>query len=342
MKTKRTSTKFTVADAVRDYTVEELKRFCHRNYIKVKESSRKEIFVQAVSNFILENVGTILSRLMIWDLEIVRDLVKIGPRKALGVGHSVLTYAEPALFLRCPYDEKKDCTWYVMSDDLREAIGSTAEDLLADESYRKKSELLQFLQGLKYVYGFVYTWDARAEFERCYPEYQGNNEVWRELMSSPNTLEDIHYYKGNPDKGILLCPMFDFIGEEILNILPTPEQQKLSRKTFSRQEILDAGAMPFPLFTCEPAQRLKEHLVEEWGIPDSMVVDNIMFDLWLFSQPIYDQPNKATELVKDYWSEDPEAVDKLIELVTEYLNATPCWELSGQSANDVGLFDEKK
>lgn len=214
MITKRYKTKYVVADAVRDYTVKDLKRFCHRNYIKVKESSRKEVFVQAVAAFTLENVGTILPRLMVWDLEIVRDLVKIGPRKALGIGHSVLTYAEPALFLRCSYDEKKDCWWHVMSDDLRVAIGTTADDLLTDASYRKKSELLQFLQGLKYIYGYVYTWVARAEFERCYPEYQGDNEVWRELMSSPNTLEDIHFYRGNPEKGILLCPMFDYVGPE--------------------------------------------------------------------------------------------------------------------------------
>ena len=334
MKTKRCSTKYTVADAARDYTVKYLKRFCHRNYINVKESSRKEVFVQAVANFILETVGLILSRLMIWDLEIVRDLVKIGPRKALGVGHSVLTYAEPALFLRCSYDEKKDCMWYVMSDDLREAIGTTADDLLADASYRKKSELLQFLQGLKYIYGDVSTGDARAEFERCYPEYKGNNEVWRELMSSPNSLEDICFYKGNLDKGIMLCPMFDFVGDEIIDILPNPEQQKQSRKIFTCQEILDAGTMPFPLFRCKPAIHLKKHLTKEWDISDAWLVDNLLFDFWLFNQPIYNKPNKAAELVRGHNFENQDMIDELIVLVNEYVNATPCWALSGHSVNE--------
>ena len=333
MKTKRKSTKYTVADAARDYTVKDLRLFCCKNYLHVKKSSRKEVFVQAASNFVLENVGTILSRLMIWDLEIVRDLVNIGPAKALAVGHSVLSYAQTALFLRCSYDKKKDCKWFVMSDDLREAIGSTAEDLLADESYRKKSEMLQFLQGLKFIYGDVYTWDARAEFERCFPEYRSNNEVWRELMSSPNTLEDMCFYKGDLDKGILVCPMLDYVSPEIIDVLPTPEEQQHSRKEFSRQEILDAGNMPFPFFTCEPALRLKEYLTEEWGISDAWLVDNLMFDLWLFSQPIYDQPNKAAELVKEYRSEEPKMVDELKEYVTEYVNATPCWALSGHSIN---------
>ena len=149
MKTKRAKTKYTVADVARDYTVKDLQRFCRKNYLNVKKSSRKEVFVQAVADYVLENVGAILSGLMKWDLEIVRDLVQIGPGKALAVGHSVISYAETALFLRCTYDEKKDCTWYVMSDDLRESIGSKAEELLADASYRKKSEMLQFFQGLK-------------------------------------------------------------------------------------------------------------------------------------------------------------------------------------------------
>lgn len=334
MKTKRSKTKYTVADSVRDYTVKDLQRFCRKNYLNVKKSSRKEVFVQAVADYVLENVGSILSGLMIWDLEIVRDLVQIGPGKALAVGHSVISYAETALFLRCSYDEKKDCTWYVMSDDLREAIGSKADELLADASYRKKSEMLQFLQGLKYLYGFVYTWDAQADFERCYPEYKGNNEVWRELMSSPNTYEDVRFYRGNPEKGILICPLMDVVSPEIIDMLPTPEEQQQSRKVFTRQEILDAGNLPFPFFTCEPAIRLKEYLSEEWGISDAWLVDNLVFDLWLFSQPIYDQPNKAVELVKDYRSEDPKMVDELKKHVTEYVNATPCWALSGHSVND--------
>lgn len=334
MKTKRAKTKYNVADVARDYTVKELQRFCSKNCLNVKKSSRKEVFVQAVANYVLENVETILSGLMIWDLEIVRDLVQIGPRKALSVGHSVLSYAQTALFLRCSYDENKDCTWYVMSDDLRDAIGSKAEELLADASYRKKSEMLQFLQGLKYLYGFVYTWDARSDFERCYPEYKDNNEVWRELMLSPNTFEDIRFYRGNPEKGILICPLMDVVSPEIIDMLPTPEDQQQSRKIFTRQEILDAGNLPFPFFTCEPALRLKEYLTEEWGISDEWLVDNLVFDLWLFSQPIYDQPNKAVELVQDYRSEEPKMVDELKEYVTEYVNAIPCWALSGHSVND--------
>ena len=334
MNTKRCKTKYPIADVVRKQTVRELRIICAKYCIRVNRSARKEVFVQAVSKYVLENVGSLLSGLMIWDLEIVRDLVSIGPSKALAVGHSVLTYAQTALFLECSYDEKKDWTWYVMSDELREAIGSKAEELLADASYRKKSEMIQFLQGLKFIYGDVYTWNARDDFERCYPEYKGNNEVWRELMSSPNTLEDMCFYKGDLEKGILVCPMLDYVSPEIIDVLPTPEQQKLSRKLYTRQEILDAGNMPFPFFTCEPALRLKKYLTEEWGISDAWLVDNLMFDIWLFSQPIYDQPNKAAELVKEYRSEEPKMVDELIEYVTKYVNATPCWALAGHSVND--------
>lgn len=45
MKTKRSKTKYKVADIARTYTVAYLQRFCSRNYIGVKKSSRKEVFV---------------------------------------------------------------------------------------------------------------------------------------------------------------------------------------------------------------------------------------------------------------------------------------------------------
>lgn len=119
--------------------------------------------------------------------------------------------------------------------------------------------------------------------------------------------------------------------QKIIDVIPTPDQQKESRKTFTRQEILDAGRMPFPFFTCEPAHRLKEYLTEELGISDALVVDNLLFDHWLFSQPIYNQPNKAAELVKEYGLDDQKMVDDLTVLINEYVNATPCWALSGHS-----------
>ena len=80
MKTKRAKTKYTVADVARDYTVKDLQRFCRKNYLNVKKSSRKEVFVQAVADYVLENVGAILSGLMIWDLEIVRRHLQQGNR----------------------------------------------------------------------------------------------------------------------------------------------------------------------------------------------------------------------------------------------------------------------
>lgn len=337
MKTKRSKTKYKVADIVRTYTVAYLQRFCSRNYIGVKKSSRKEVYVQAVAGFILENAGMIISRLMIWDLEIVRDLVNIGPGKALAVGHVCHTYAESALFLLTEYDDKKGFSWYVMPNELREAIGSKAEELLADEEYRKKSELLQFLQGLKMIFNTVYTWDARADFERCYPEYKDNNEVWRELMSSPNTLFDIEIYRRQTDMGFLRCPLDDFLYPEILDVLPSYEQQKKSHKQYSRQEILDAGRMPFPIFTCEPALRLKEHLRDDWEIDDPALLDNLMFDIWFFSQPIYDKPDKAVKLAENYETDDKELLDNLVRLINEYINATPCWALCGSSVNEAGL-----
>ena len=340
MRTKRAKTKYTVADVVRTGTVAFMQRYCSRNFIKVKKSSRKEVYVQAIAKHILENVGTILSRLMIWDVEIVRDLVRIGPGKALAVDVPCHTYAQFSLILLSSYDEKNDCAWYVMPNELRETIGSKAEELLLDEEYRKKSELLQFLQGLKTIYNTVYTWDAHADFERCYPEYNGDNEVWRELMLSPNSMYDIEIYRDNPDRGFLRCPMEDFVLPDIIDVLPSFEQLRESRKQYSRQEILDAGRMPFPIFTCEAALRLKEHLSEDWGIDDPELINHVMFDFWLFSQPIYDKPDKAIQLVEDYEDNGEDLKDKLIKLVEDYINATPCWALCGNSIKEVGLSNE--
>lgn len=335
MHTKRLKTSFALASQVENLTKRQLQRLCWQYDIELTTCNRKEVYVQAVAKYVLENAGTILSRLMIPDVELVRDLVKIGPGKGLSVPYDALSYLSSALFIQCIPDEKHDVCWFVMSNELREVIGSKAEELLDDPGYRKRSEMLQFIQGTKTVFGTPYTWDVREDFETCYPEYKGNNEVWRDLMSSPNTMMDIRIFRSDQERGFLFYPLFDLIESDDIDVFNDWKSIGLIRKEFTRQELLDAGRLPFPIFTSEAALRLKKFFCEEWET-DPEEANSCMWQFWLRGQPIYNQKDKAAKLVKEILIvAKTESVEKIVGLVNDFLNATPCWALLGHSVDEV-------
>lgn len=335
METKALNTRFTLSSEVEKLTKRQLLRLCWQYDLHLTMNNRKEVYVRAVTKYVLENAETILSHLMIQDVELVRDMVKIGPGKGLAVPCSAMSYLPSALFIQCIPDEKNDVCWFVMSYELRKVIGPLAEELLSDPEYRKRSEMLQFIQGTKTIFGMPYTWDVREDFETCYPEYKGNNEVWRDLMSSPNTLLDIRIYLQDQERGFLLYPLIDRVAPKLVDVLAEGVNKGLIRKEFTRQEILDAGRLPFPVFTSEAALRLKEFFCEEWEM-ESEEANSFMWELWLQGQPIYNQKDKAAKLVEELFEvENGESRERVVGLVNVFLNSTPCWALLGHSVNDV-------
>ena len=335
METKAFNTRFTLSSEVEKLSKRQLLRLCWQYDLNLTTNNRKEVYVRAVTKYVLENAETILSHLMIKDVELVRDLVKIGPGKGLAVPYNALFYLPSVLFIQSIPDEKHDVCWYVMSYELRKVIGTKAEELLSDPEYRKRSEMLQFIQGTKTVFGMPYTWDVREDFETCYPEYKGNNEVWRDLMTSPSTLLDIHIYITDQERGFLFYPLIDRVAPKLIDVLVEGENKGLIRKEFSRQEILDAGRQPFPVFTGEAALRLRKHFCEELEM-EPEEANNCMWELWLEGQPIYNQKDKAAKLVEEFFIvKKLESVEKVVGLVNDFLNSTPCWALLGHSVDEV-------
>ena len=135
--------------------------------------------------------------------------------------------------------------------------------------------------------------------------------------------------------------MIDYLHPDVLDVLPTYEQQENSRKIFSRQEIIEAGNMPYPIFSCEAALRLKEHLRKEWEVNEPAYLENLLYFIFLEGQIVYNKPDKASQLADGYETNDPKAKDKLIELIDNFVNSTPCWALNGHSVNEVETVQEE-
>ena len=91
METKAFNTRFTLSSEVEKLSKRQL-----LNDLNLTTNNRKEVYVSAVTKYVLENVETILSHLMIKDVELVNDFLNSTPCWAL-LGHSVDEVTGPRL-----------------------------------------------------------------------------------------------------------------------------------------------------------------------------------------------------------------------------------------------------
>lgn len=333
LKTKALKTDYHIFDLARKFTKNALIHQCDACGLKLNSRLHKDVIAKQLSDHILENIGSILPLLSIWDLELVRDLVKIGPGKGLAVYYEAAsTVLYQTLLILSTRESDHNCTWYVMADELREAIGSKAEATLEDPAYRKRAEMLQYVQGLKTLYGIVPVIIAEALLRRDYPEIAENQKLLEDMARCPeNALCSIEYT--DPKTYSLVSPMVRDSFNDTID-LEVIKEEDIFEKVFTKEEILDAGQQPYPFFHCEAAQRLKKHMCENYGV-EPIHADSAMLGLWVDSQPIYNDYMRAITLVNDRFTiEDQKDWDKLVVLVNEYLDAAPCWALGGWSAEE--------
>ena len=342
MKTKAYNTSFTIASQVGKLSKSHLQNACKGYNIILPANSCKEDYVRAVTNYTLEHAKAILSHLTIPDVKLIRDMVNIGPGKGIRVPFGAISYVFKAFYIKAYPDEINGCCWYVMADEIRTVIGTHAEELLVDPEYRERSKLLQFIHGFKTMYGLSYYLNLVFQFVFYNPKYFDNNEVLSDLMSSPIYWSDFAYSRLDSEQGYLMHPYLDAFDEDMLNTMFLKLKKVHPCKYFSKREILAAGKLPFPVFMCKPACDLKTFLCKECNIT-RIEADSIMFDLWFLTQPFYDQEDRAEDITRQMLTaENEEIMEKLVVLVNDFLNSTPCWAHFGFSVEESSGIAQTK
>lgn len=334
LETRKSRTNFTLLDQANQLRKCDLRALCRAYRIPIDQKATKTVFAQALSNYILENAGTLLSQLDLWDLETIRKLVRIGPGRCLVVElESCSTILFQTMLIRVIREDEAEYCLYVMSDDLRLAIGPQADAILEDKIYRKKVEIHQFVQGLKTLYGAIQIGTVRAALLRFFPRTEEYIDLISKVAPCPeNTLYSTPK-KEQTEKILFYSPSvleeFDNL-DQFLEVL----DDRLGNKIFSFQEIVDAGHRPYPVFHCEEAQRMKEYLCEELGF-ESELIDSSMYGLWIESQSDSSDFIQTVFLTGKYFRAETKIEwYKIYQFVKEFLDATPRWSLKGYSRNE--------
>ncbi len=186
--------------------------------------------------------------------------------------------------------------------------------------------------GLSNIYG--YTEDAYIQ--RYFPKVEkvlGKklDEDFLNIALHP-VLSDTRYGLGTNERP-LMSPFAAQIGFDI----ETDIDFMVEAKEYDIDTILKLGEMPYPIFSGNEADGLRDVLVKH-GQPDCNT-DLVMRKLWLDHQdknakPI---PNLDFLCLDDFSQAQP-----CINAVMNFMNNVPFWKLRGNSSEDIGRMEMRK
>ena len=339
MKTRDFSTDFTIAQVAESFTMADLRR---RGYLlsvtfhsKLKKSQLCEVYADCLK----ENIGFFLKNLSGWELELVRDLVEIGPGKSLALEHpSLNSRVIDILMLKFDYDNESGVFWVTMPDELRKTIGDNASIFLADPEHQRNDKMMQYFRGLVYLYGYSSYTFLITRLSKRFPEL-----TKEECSCHPYEWIDYKQFLFDFENSDKKSGAFDscFITPELLYVYGSDtEFLKQVRdvpgyKVFSEDEIMNAGKRPYPVYDNAASRSLKTFLMRNEG-KSEMEAQRLLYDLWMEKQGFDTSPSDMLNFITESITLNSiDELNDLMNLVMNYTNSLPCWALSGFSSEEV-------
>lgn len=331
MKTIPFTTSFSLNESYLALTKGALQDYAGSFGCRVKSAWKKAQVAQALSDYVLANIGSILARSSFWEVELFRDLVEAGPGKAVS-REGELPVCPLPVALQCKFRRDGNDLYIAMADELREAMGDSPTALLKDESFRKRSERLQFCRGTLALMGMVplpYLFDVLKD---TYPE--DTDDFRASVLCSPEIVFGFHTMMEDAEFPFVISPY-------VLEVYETPEdlameiRPKVQFKHFPKGRALAAGQLPRPSLALPEGAKLRRLLLSKGGLTASKA-DELLYELWLDKQDFSGSATSSIEVVKGYVSfRSFEDIQAVMDAVMDFVNAVPCWALLGNASTEI-------
>ena len=297
----------------------------------VKSAWKKAQVAKALAEFVLSNIGSILAMSSSWEVELFRDLVDAGSGKAVA-REGELPVCPLPVALQCKFRRDGNDIYIALADELREAVGNTPAALLTDESFRKRSERLQFCRGTLALNGMVPLPYLYAALIEAYPD--DSDDFRASVMCSPEIVFGFHSMAEDSEFPFVISPY-------VLEVYETPEdlameiRPKVQFKRFPKERALSAGRLPRPSLELPEGVKLRGLLLSKGGLT-ARTADELLYELWLDKQDFSGSATSSIEVVKDYVTfRSFEDLQTVMNAVMEFVNAVPCWALLGNASTEI-------
>lgn len=327
----------TLADRLEGETKKSLIDIAHLLAVKIPSKLRKADFAAALNIFILSHPERWLNQLPQYDLMLLNQLVKEEKSRYIEVPDSLITPIVESLSLVIPQreDAAEGMVRYYIDEDLRQIISPLIPDVLSSSRHTNRFVYEQLFRGITNLYGML----PYKELLRLMTKYSSQSE---EFYLNPNILLNsleirknlFHYVEENKME---LFAQSSFLHDpDSLDKMLYERRSIPSLKSFTREEVLDAGKKPVFHIASQQTESIKKYMMERLDYSD-IAADSILELLWYTLQT----DGNNTSLISQILGGKLNSLQELQEGMNrfmDYCNQVPRWFLKGYSPNESNRF----
>lgn len=301
----------------------------------------QEEAAEAVSKEILLHPKHFLQRLLAFEMEIVKAIVKAGSGKAVQFRLSDTIIPMCLLNLANIYtDVQNEKTRVWMADDLRESIAPYIDEVAESEEYVTAKEFEQYVIGCLNLYGAM----IEDELLELVADFYEDDEIeqgmkrFHEGFASVLCSIDMEH-DGQRTK--LYFPPFTNPTEDLLHYYHSRLERAATNdfKPYDFEQILAAGDVTNIRIPNAHHERLVKCLMKTCSMSRSKATDTI-FMMWRESQDEMDPRDIVAYVMK--FCEYIEVRKVLLKNLVKYLNYMPMWVLKGYTSMDILAINPTK
>jgi len=324
-----TSNYISFHDYMMEYTKEQL--FVYSFILRadcVKQSDKKAVIVDKLSDYIQSNARSILDGLPLYEIQRMQKMLNSSkgriPVNPLNHGKDILSIIELSTFEE---NVEKDITYSMIYPEFRAAFTAALVGYVDEEVNQKRFKMEQSLIGLLNIYGALEMEEIMDLYLELYPDTD-NEDLIEQLIASylfPISTEEFGEQKS---RKVYVSPLMKDAAyvSELMDAIAYPRLHK----GFTKEVVEKAGEMPFPIFETEMLVPVREWFKKYKLLPERSKELTSYF--WMYT-------NERSDLLPvlftlfDHIGVTSKQADTAMAMFNNYFNSAPSWVLRGASEN---------
>ncbi|MDD3036656.1 SEC-C metal-binding domain-containing protein [Bacteroides sp.] len=303
-------------------------------FISIPSKLRKEEYATYFAEAVLNNPNIWLTQLTQYELILLQKLVKAGPDTYIEEldGLMLTTLEVMSLVVVERNFSQGGKVRYMICDELREAISYDIAKYLSSKEQEIRFLVEQHACGILNLYGLM-TYNKMLELLKGHlrnsvTDHEINESLTNSVLIRRLTFEIVDKYSSVL---YIHSPLLWEI-EDLDNKL-YEHRDIIGLKTFTKEEVFLAGAMPVVCISNSCFDEIKQFMINKLGYTESLAEFKLLL-LWYYAQLEDNMMNIITSMIHNTLSSIKE-LQKAIELFTSYCNECPRWFLRGYSSEEI-------
>ncbi len=329
-----------LVDSMRMETKETLKEIAKLLGISISAKLRKEEYAEGLAYVIVAFPQEWLPGLTRFELLLLKKLVEAGPNAYVEEKKALVPNTLETLgMLIADYSmEQQGLIRFMIYDELRNAIAPYLDEILASKEQMTRNTIEQYACGVLNLYGLMEFGSLLDLLNDCLKVLYTKEEIYRTLQKSiqieRHTLRVVGPYTVHT---LIQSPFLNNPEELDARLAQRPEMN--IRRSFSLQEMLDAGSMPVPQIPIPSSAKLKSYMMNRLKYSEASANFQLLF-LWGAMQAEGNPISFISPIIGDKLSSRQE-LQEAVNLFMEYINQCPRWFLRGYSSQETFELHEK-